>query len=123
MRALTILVAATGIAILAASTACTRTPASLRSAGEGLDIQTVPQEHREEYALFAQRCSKCHALARALDNGHTEDRFWERYVERMRRQPGSGISPDDVPPILRFLHWYSAEKNEPTGASKAKEGS
>ena len=104
----TLLAGAVATAALFATPAC-RTPTSMRSYGDGLDVSTIAPEHRDEYALFAQRCSKCHALARALDNGHVEDRFWERYVERMRRQPGSGIAPEDVPPILRFLHYYSSE--------------
>jgi hypothetical protein len=33
--------------------------------------------------------------------------MWVDYVERMRRQPGSGISRADAKPILRFLHYYS----------------
>ena len=33
--------------------------------------------------------------------------MWADYVDRMRRQPGSGISPADTRPILRFLHYYS----------------
>jgi mono/diheme cytochrome c family protein len=89
--------------------ACTKTTPGLRPLGDGLDPSSVPSEHRADYALFAQRCSKCHSLSRALDNGHTDDRFWELYVDRMRHQPGSGIAPEDVPAILRFLHFYSAE--------------
>ena len=87
-------------------------PASprLRASGDGLDVRSLPEENRADYELFAQRCSKCHSLARVLDNGHIEDRFWEHYVDRMRHQPGSGIAPEEVPSILRFLHFYSREQ-------------
>lgn len=78
---------------------------------EGLDVATLPVEVRPDYELFAQRCSKCHSLARPLESGIKEDAFWKKYVERMRRQPGSGISPADEIPILRFLHYYSQDKN------------
>lgn len=71
---------------------------------------SVPRDARADYAVFAERCSKCHALSRALDSGIVEDAFWARYVDRMRRQPASGISPEDVPAILRFLHRHSAEQ-------------
>ncbi len=79
--------------------------------GEGLDVRTVPPDLRADYALFAQRCSKCHSLARPLNSGITSDEFWRLYVERMRRQPGSGINAGDAYYILRFLHWYSAPRD------------
>lgn len=83
---------------------------------EGLNEDRVPADIRPDYELFAQRCSKCHSLARPLASGITDDTFWRRYVERMRLQPGSGISPEDETPILRFLHYYSLESR------KRKEG-
>jgi hypothetical protein len=78
--------------------------------GEGLDARSLPAEHQADYAIFAQRCSKCHSLARPLNSGITKDEYWRMYVERMRRQPASGISEADTLPILRFLHWYSSDE-------------
>lgn len=78
-------------------------------AGDGLDAAKLPPEVRPDYEVFAARCSKCHALARALNSGIDDDEYWRRYVSRMRRQPASGISPEDEVPILRFLHHYSLE--------------
>ena len=77
--------------------------------GDGLDVSGQPQQFKDDYALFANRCSKCHGLARPLNlaSHETSDEYWERYVERMRRQPGSGISPEDAVAIRRFLHVYS----------------
>ena len=80
-----------------------------RAQGEGMVLASIPPEHREEYALFAQRCSKCHSLARALNNGDRDEKYWALYVTRMRRQPSSGIAPADEPPILRFLNYHSAQ--------------
>jgi hypothetical protein len=74
---------------------------------EGLDPRTMPVEVRDDYALFALRCSKCHSLSRPLQSGITNDDFWAEYVERMRRQPGSDITLEDRIPILRFLHFFS----------------
>jgi hypothetical protein len=74
---------------------------------EGVDISTYPPEVRDDYALFTVRCSKCHALSRALQSGITDDAYWADYVERMRRQPGSGIAPEESPRIQKFLHYYS----------------
>ena len=77
---------------------------------DGLDVAQLPEVVRPDYQLFARRCSKCHSLARPLGSGITDDEVWIAYVNKMRRQPGSGISPQDAPPILRFLHYYSAEQ-------------
>jgi hypothetical protein len=77
------------------------------TARDGLEVATLPVDVRPDYALFARRCSKCHQLARPLQSGIHDDAMWADYVERMRRQPGSGISPADTGPILRFLHYYS----------------
>jgi hypothetical protein len=65
--------------------------------------------------VFAQKCSKCHSLARPLESGITDDEFWKAYVARMRRQPSSGISQSDEPPILRFLHYYSVDQKHGRG--------
>jgi len=74
---------------------------------DGLDAAQLPADIRPDYAVFARRCSKCHQLARPLGSGIHDDAVWADYVDRMRRQPGSGISRGDTGPILRFLHYYS----------------
>jgi hypothetical protein len=76
---------------------------------EGLDPSQVPSELSSDYTLFTQRCSKCHSLARPLSAGIRDDDQWVNYVNRMRRQPGSGISLNDQAHILRFLKWYAAD--------------
>jgi hypothetical protein len=87
--------------------------------GEGLDRSAVPADVQGDYDVFAQRCSKCHALARALDSGIDDDEYWKAYVARMRRMPSSGITAQDEQVILRFLHWFSADLR---AKKKAKEG-
>lgn len=123
MRRLLALALASAVLLPLASSACSPSPRAgvPKSSGDALDPSTVPEERREDYALFAQRCSKCHSLSRALDNGHVEDRFWERYVDRMRRQPGSGISPAEVPSILRFLHFWSQAQARAAATPTSKE--
>jgi hypothetical protein len=86
--------------------------ASTMEQTEGMDPSAVPPEQQADYAVFAQRCSKCHSLARPLNSGITDDGYWRMYVEKMRRQPGSGITENDRVPILRFLHWYSGSKQK-----------
>jgi hypothetical protein len=113
-RALALLVAVSAAGVTAIA-ACA--PSTMERS-DGMSASGVPPEQQADYALFAQRCSKCHSLARPLDSGITDDGFWRMYVEKMRRQPGSGITVDDTVPILRFLHWYSQEQL----ARKAKGG-
>jgi hypothetical protein len=72
-------------------------------------IDALPPPVRADYEVFAQRCSKCHSLARPLSSGIEDDSYWRMYVTRMRRQPGSGISIEDTVKILRFLSYYSRE--------------
>jgi len=97
-------------AVTAAATALAACSASRMERSDGMSASAVPPEEQADYALFAQRCSKCHSLARPLDSGITDDDFWRMYVEKMRRQPGSGITVEDTVPILHFLHWYSQEQ-------------
>ncbi len=83
--------------------------------GASLDTTTMPEPIRADYQVFAQRCSKCHTLARPLQAAPMSDEQWEMYVARMRRQPGSGISQDDQTAILRFLHHHSEELRHKKG--------
>jgi hypothetical protein len=82
---------------------------------DGLDVARIPTEHQAEYNLFADRCSRCHSLARPLNAGITREAEWRNYVRRMRRQPSSGISPEDEAPLVRFLVWYSANRQAASG--------
>ena len=77
--------------------------------GEGLDTTKIPDDIRADYDIFARKCSKCHSLARPLSSNITDDEQWVLYVNRMRRQPASGISPDDQARILKFLRYYAAD--------------
>jgi hypothetical protein len=87
---------------------------------EGLERSGLPPEVRADYDTFALRCSRCHSLARPLNSGIDDDAYWELYVRRMRRQPGSGITAEDETVILRFLHFYSVQrKREKSGAGDA----
>lgn len=78
----------------------------------GLDPAQLPEEVRADYALFARRCSKCHALSRPLDSGITSDAYWAIYVDKMRHLPGSGITAEDEVAILRFLKVYAASERD-----------
>ena len=96
--------------------------ASISCAGlqraDGLDPATVPADIRENYETFAQRCSRCHTLARPLNSNFTTMEEWRYYVRRMRRQPNSGISPQDEATIQVFLEYYTAERNRTRGTAR-----
>jgi hypothetical protein len=93
--------------IAAAGTALALGACAASAGRDGLGEAQLPSDLRADYAVFAHRCSKCHLLARALNSGIDRESQWETYVVRMRRQPGSGIAPGDVQPILRFLFAYT----------------
>jgi hypothetical protein len=76
---------------------------------ESLDPSTMPENVRGDYQVFASKCSKCHTLARPLNANITDDEQWVMYVNRMRRQPASGISMEDQQRILKFLRYYAAD--------------
>ena len=76
-------------------------------------------EVRADYDVFAQKCSKCHSLAKPLNSHVDDDEVWIRYVAKMRRQPGSGISEHDGEAILRFLH-VLVEQERAKNAEKSK---
>ncbi len=82
------------------------------------DTQLTP-ELRADYDVFAQRCSKCHSLAKPLNSHVDDDQVWIRYVAKMRRQPASGISERDGEAILRFLH-VLVEQERAKNAEKSK---
>ncbi|NOU27671.1 MAG: hypothetical protein HOO96_07195 [Polyangiaceae bacterium] len=105
----------TVMACVFALLACPRPP----HLGDGLPVAAVPVGFESEYQLFAARCSKCHALSRALGAAPKDDEYWKVYVTRMRRQPQSGISPEDEPPILRFLHAYSVRRDPVEAGAEA----
>jgi hypothetical protein len=108
------LLAALSLALLT-QTGCP--PPDARS--ETIDRASLPAEVRAEYDVFAERCSKCHSLARPLNSGIVDDDYWAMYVARMRRQPSSGISIEDSRVILRFLHYYSLEQIRKKGAKSS----
>ncbi len=95
------------IAAAAATVVIVGAPACHR--GEGLDPSKMPESIRADYDVFAHKCSKCHSLARPLSANITDDEQWVLYVNRMRRQPASGISYTDQEAILRFLRYYAAD--------------
>jgi hypothetical protein len=105
------------LALLAGLAACSGGPRN-----EAAYVARLPPEVRGSYEVFAHRCSKCHSLARPLDSGIDDDAYWAMYVDRMRRQPASGISLADRPQILAFLKFYALEQRKRTAPAATDAG-
>lgn len=77
-----------------------------------IDIAKYPADMKAGYKLFATRCSKCHTIARAINSEFVLEDEWERYVKRMMRKPGSGISANDGKTIYEFLAFDSKTRKK-----------
>ena len=64
-------------------------------------------ELRANCDLVRVKCTGCHTIDRILRADPGSPKAWERYVDRMRRQPGSGITIKDEDPILQCLVYRS----------------
>lgn len=102
---------ALGLALGAGAFAC-RTGRSGRRGGlPAAQVSKFPPKVQDAYRLFAVRCSRCHTLSRPLNASITEHAHWARYVARMRRQAGSGISEKDAEEILVFLDFWADRRS------------
>jgi hypothetical protein len=111
-----------GIALLTASCGAAQSNAS--TVELPAEVGELPKDLEDDYRVFANNCSKCHGLERPLSAPVTDHGHWERYVARMMRTPGSGISAGEAPAILAFLFWYTDKRagrptNEDLGAAPA----
>lgn len=78
---------------------------------KSIDVSKYPELMQEYYEVFFKKCSKCHTLARPINTDFTLDK-WERYVKRMMRKPGSGITTSSGKKIFDFLKYYIEQKKE-----------
>jgi hypothetical protein len=100
------------LAVLTTAFACSGAGESRRP--DGLDVRAYPPRIRVAYDSFAFHCSRCHSLARPLTAQVDDVEHWHRYVERMRRQPASGIDREDARVILEFLvYWTEHGRDAP----------
>lgn len=94
-----------------------------------VDVSSYPANLQKTYRTSLRRCAKCHKLSRPLNSPFLEldqevidalkkerpevfsDKnvvninkdIWKRYVKRMMRKPGSGISKKEGKKIWEFL--------------------
>jgi len=109
--------AATTLVVLVALAPAGLVSAALKVQGKGKEQTLVRDqfaaEQQPRYDMFAQKCTRCHELARpisALLSGVTPlsaDKFDEegikKYVVKMMRKPNSGIVKEDARELIQFL--------------------
>jgi hypothetical protein len=99
------------IGLLSSLTSATCATTSNRR-GDALDVSGYPEDLQEAYKVFAVRCSRCHTLARPLNAHITDPAHWVRYVARMRLNPASGINAKNGEVIIRFLQYYTQQREQ-----------
>jgi hypothetical protein len=67
-----------------------------------IDVSKYPAEMKQRYKIYADLCSRCHPLARAVNCDFVLEDEWERYIKRMMRRGGRMINPDDAEAIFTF---------------------
>ena len=76
-----------------------------------IDVASFPAEQQKGYKVFADKCSKCHTIARPMNTMMKRDE-WERYVKRMMHKPNSGISDTQGKLIFDFLVYDQTERKD-----------
>ena len=76
-----------------------------------IDVSAYPPEMQENYKLFEQKCSRCHTLARPINSEFTGE-AWRKYVYKMMRKAGSGLTPKTAEPIIKFLIYDSQTRKK-----------
>ncbi len=73
-----------------------------------IDVSKYPQGIKDNYEVFSQKCTQCHKLSRPVNCDYAMPDEWSRYVKRMMRKPGSGISSSEAKQIFEFLTYDSS---------------
>ncbi|MYF55260.1 hypothetical protein F4083_06355 [Candidatus Poribacteria bacterium] len=78
-----------------------------------IDVSNYPQEMQTLYNVFTRRCSKCHTVARPINSDFTPEE-WKKYVQKMMRKAGSGLTPKTADQITKFLIYDSQHRERKT---------
>lgn len=76
-----------------------------------INVSSYPAPQQKAYKLFADKCAKCHTLARPINTTMT-DPEWARYVKRMMHKPNSGISDNQGKAIYEFLSFDQKNRKD-----------
>jgi hypothetical protein len=88
-----------------------------------IDVSKYPADMKTKYKVFAEKCAKCHTIARAINCEFALDDEWERYIKRMMNKAGpSVISAVDGKQIFEFLTYDAKTRRKALYDKKMKEG-
>ena len=87
-----------------------------------IDVSKYPPEMKADYKVFADKCSKCHTIARPINCEFALEEEWERYVKRMMNKGGSMFTANDGKQIYDFLVYDSKTRKKALYDKKMKEG-
>jgi mono/diheme cytochrome c family protein len=76
-----------------------------------VNVASYPSDQQKGYKVFADRCAKCHTIARPINTSMTKPE-WERYVKRMMHKPNSGISDSQGKTIFEFLAYDQEQRKD-----------
>ncbi|MFI5360441.1 MAG: hypothetical protein ACHQ49_00605 [Elusimicrobiota bacterium] len=88
---------------------------------DSIDVSKYPKEQQDNYKVFAEKCSKCHTLARPINSNYALPEEWTAYVNRMRHKKRSGIDDDAQKTITDFLIYDSSVRKKDIIAQKLKD--
>jgi len=77
---------------------------------EEIDVSAYPSSQRENYAVYARACSRCHTLARSINAPLVGRGWWEFYIVGMRLRSlrgGRPLTKDEEKSVLDFLEYDS----------------
>lgn len=106
------------LALLLGLAACETGRSGVRGGLPSTTVAAYPANIQKAYGKFSVKCSRCHTLARPLNAAIYDHAHWERYVGRMRRHAGSGISPRDADEILVFLRYFADNRARAAGVTR-----
>ena len=78
-----------------------------------IDVTAYSPEMQETYKLFTRKCSRCHTVARPINSTFTPQE-WRKYVHKMMRKPGSGLTPKTAEKIIEFLIYDAQQRKKET---------
>jgi hypothetical protein len=87
-----------------------------------IDVSKYPADMKADYKVFAEKCSKCHTIARAINCEFATEDEWERYVKRMMNKGGTMFTAKDGKQIFEFLVYDSKTRKKALYDKKMKEG-
>jgi len=77
-----------------------------------VDVSKYPDGIKENYEVFAEKCTQCHKLSRPINSDYALPDEWSRYVKRMMNKPGSGIGKSEGKKIYEFLTYDSSVRKK-----------